>query len=242
MLLHIGSSAGFTIDTHESSFRKRQVPNRHRDLSSATNIPSECRIAIIGSHDAMILPHDANPGQIKFFGKDMVLERDHNMDLRFAAIVGFVLYNDAHYDFRILCARLRPLVLNNLQLFGLCEHSLHKYRPLPFPKSYPDVVVVQPGQDWNGDNGHRSAGEPPSLLEVNAGGGPKFSPEWCDNYALARSRHFLRRLPLRRANRRCAKPSPAAFNLRAVGRQAASVCIDMLHLTPQTVAPRYNLP
>jgi hypothetical protein len=66
MLLHIGSSAGFTIDTHESSFRKRQVPNRHRDLKSATNIPSECRIAIIGSHDAMILPYDANPGRIKF--------------------------------------------------------------------------------------------------------------------------------------------------------------------------------
>src|SRR5437899_1218200 len=46
---------------------------------------------------------------------------------------------------------------------------------------------------------HRSAGEPPSLLEVNAGGRPKFSLEWCDNYALARSRHFLRKLPLRRA-------------------------------------------
>jgi hypothetical protein len=100
----------------------------------------------------MILPHgESRPDQI--FGKDMVLERDHNMDLRFAAFVGFVLHNDAHYDFRILCARLRPLVLNNLQLFGLCEHSLHKYRPLPFRKSYPDVVVVQPGQDWNGDNG-----------------------------------------------------------------------------------------
>jgi hypothetical protein len=100
----------------------------------------------------MILPHgESRPDQI--FGKDMVLERDHNMDLRFAAFVGFVLHNDAHYDVRILCARLRPLVLNNLQLFGLCEHSLHKYRPLPFRKSYPDVVVVQPGQDWNGDNG-----------------------------------------------------------------------------------------
>jgi hypothetical protein len=49
----------------------------------------------------------------------------HNMDLRFAAFVGFVLHNDAHYDVRILCARLRPLMLNNLQLFGLCEHSLH---------------------------------------------------------------------------------------------------------------------
>ena len=81
----------------------------------------------------------------------MVLERDHNMDLRFAAFVGFVLHNDAHYDFRILCARLRPLVLNNLQLFGLCEHPLHKYRPVPFRKSYPNVVVVQPGQEWNGD-------------------------------------------------------------------------------------------
>jgi hypothetical protein len=83
----------------------------------------------------------------------MVLERDHNVDLRFAAFVGFVLHNDAHYDFRILCARLRPLVLNNLQLFGLCEHPLHEYRPVPFRRSYPDVVVVQPGQEWNGDNG-----------------------------------------------------------------------------------------
>src|SRR2546430_7110862 len=108
----------------------------------------------------------------------MVLERDHNMDLRFAAFVGFVLHNDAHYDFRILCARLRPLVLNNLQLFGLCEHPLHKYRPVPFRKSYPNVVVVQPGQEWKWRQWHRSAGEPPSLLEVNAGARPKFSPEW----------------------------------------------------------------
>src|SRR5215470_20274929 len=40
---------------------------------------------------------------------------------------------DAHYNFRILRACLRPLVLNNLQLFGLCEHLLHKY-PLSLPK------------------------------------------------------------------------------------------------------------
>jgi hypothetical protein len=32
----------------------------------AANIPSECRIASIGPDDAMILPHDANPGRIKF--------------------------------------------------------------------------------------------------------------------------------------------------------------------------------
>ena len=32
---------------------------------SATNIPSECKIASIGPDDAMILPHDANPGRIK---------------------------------------------------------------------------------------------------------------------------------------------------------------------------------
>src|SRR5262249_46824743 len=31
---------------------------------------------------------------------------------------------DAHYNFRILRACLRPLVFNNLQLFGLCEHLL----------------------------------------------------------------------------------------------------------------------
>src|SRR5262249_24944287 len=40
---------------------------------------------------------------------------------------------DAHYNFRILRACLRPLVFNNLQLFSLCEHLLHKY-PLSFPK------------------------------------------------------------------------------------------------------------
>ena len=41
--------------------------SRHRGLNkSATNIPSECRIASIGPDDAMILPHDANPGRIKF--------------------------------------------------------------------------------------------------------------------------------------------------------------------------------
>src|SRR5215470_19818352 len=40
---------------------------------------------------------------------------------------------DAHYNFRILRACLRPLVFDNLQLFGLCEHLLHKY-PLSLPK------------------------------------------------------------------------------------------------------------
>jgi hypothetical protein len=29
-------------------------------------LPSECRIASIGPDDAMILPHDANPGRIEF--------------------------------------------------------------------------------------------------------------------------------------------------------------------------------
>jgi len=32
----------------------------------ATNIPSACRIASIDPDDAMILPHEANPGRIKF--------------------------------------------------------------------------------------------------------------------------------------------------------------------------------
>jgi hypothetical protein len=96
------------------------------------------------------------PPRLRLRGSDralLVLERDHNMDLRFSAFVGFVLHNNAHYNFRILCARLRPLVLNNLQFFGLCEHSLHKYPTLPFRKSYSGVVVVQPGQDWDDDNG-----------------------------------------------------------------------------------------
>jgi hypothetical protein len=39
---------------------------RSRRPKSATNIPSECKIAIIGPNDTMILPHDANPGRIKF--------------------------------------------------------------------------------------------------------------------------------------------------------------------------------
>jgi hypothetical protein len=34
---------------------------------SATNIPTECRIASIGPDDAMILPHDANPGRMQFW-------------------------------------------------------------------------------------------------------------------------------------------------------------------------------
>jgi hypothetical protein len=29
-------------------------------------VPSECRIASISPDDAMILPHDTNPGRIKF--------------------------------------------------------------------------------------------------------------------------------------------------------------------------------
>jgi hypothetical protein len=33
---------------------------------SATKIPSECKIASIDPDDAMILPHDANPGRIEF--------------------------------------------------------------------------------------------------------------------------------------------------------------------------------
>jgi hypothetical protein len=33
---------------------------------SATNIPSEWKIASIGPDDAIILPHDANPDRIKF--------------------------------------------------------------------------------------------------------------------------------------------------------------------------------
>src|SRR5271169_2912418 len=33
---------------------------------SATNIPSECKIANIALNDVMILPYDANPGRIEF--------------------------------------------------------------------------------------------------------------------------------------------------------------------------------
>jgi len=46
-----------------------------RDLNmSATNITSKCRIASIGPDDVMILPHDANPGRMKFSEDDGVRE------------------------------------------------------------------------------------------------------------------------------------------------------------------------
>src|SRR5947209_12070269 len=45
-------------------------------LESARSMPSECRIAIIGSHDAMILPHDVNPGRIKFSERTGISTRD----------------------------------------------------------------------------------------------------------------------------------------------------------------------
>jgi hypothetical protein len=54
-------------------------------------------------------------------------ERDHDTDLRFSALVSFVLYIDAHNNFRIFCARLRPFALNNLRLFDLRKQSLHEY-------------------------------------------------------------------------------------------------------------------
>src|SRR5262245_15726858 len=38
--------------------------------TSATNIPSICRTAIIVRNDAMILPHNANPMPDGIFGKD----------------------------------------------------------------------------------------------------------------------------------------------------------------------------
>jgi hypothetical protein len=40
---------------------------------SATNIPTECRSASIGPDDAMILPHDANPGRMQFWERTGVL-------------------------------------------------------------------------------------------------------------------------------------------------------------------------
>jgi hypothetical protein len=131
-------------DIHgRSDLLDRMAVQISRDLDS--NPTDDCLTVTLGDY------MDRGPDHGK--GARLFLERDHNMDLRFAAFVGFVLHNDAYYDFRILCARLRPLVLNNLQLFGLCEHPLHEYRPVPFRRSYPDVVVVQPGQEWNGDNG-----------------------------------------------------------------------------------------
>jgi hypothetical protein len=55
-------------ELHRSSgwCNRFSASSRHRDLNkSATNIPIEYRIAIIGSHHAMILPDEANPGRIE---------------------------------------------------------------------------------------------------------------------------------------------------------------------------------
>jgi hypothetical protein len=78
-----------TTDTQEQGIFTDQIRNRHRmrvlvhtrrnkfsasgwlrDLNmSATNIPSECKIATIALNDAMILPYDANPGRMEFSGR-----------------------------------------------------------------------------------------------------------------------------------------------------------------------------
>jgi hypothetical protein len=39
-------------------------------LEQVGDVPSACRIANIALKDAMILPYDANPGRMKFWGKD----------------------------------------------------------------------------------------------------------------------------------------------------------------------------
>jgi hypothetical protein len=56
-----------------------------------------------------------------------VLERDYDINPRFSAFIGFVLHGYAHNDFRIFCARLRPLALNNFRLFDLSKQALHEY-------------------------------------------------------------------------------------------------------------------
>src|SRR5437899_2485624 len=45
--------------------------------------------------------------------------------------------------------RLRMLARTTARLFGSTLISTPR---CPFRKSYPDVLVVQPGQDWDGDN------------------------------------------------------------------------------------------
>src|SRR5947208_17098295 len=49
------------------------------------------------------------------------------MDVRFSAFVGFGFHIHADYNFRIFCPRFRPFALNDLQRFGLGEHSLHQH-------------------------------------------------------------------------------------------------------------------
>ena len=43
---------------------------------------------------------------------------------------------------------------------GWQQHSARGFLACPFRKSYPDVLVMQPRQDRNGDNGARSLDGP----------------------------------------------------------------------------------
>jgi hypothetical protein len=45
-----------------------KVPPRLEQVGA--NIPSACKTANIAQNDAMILPHDANPGRMEFSEKD----------------------------------------------------------------------------------------------------------------------------------------------------------------------------
>src|SRR5262245_2859162 len=53
-------------------------------------------------------------------------QSDHDTDPRISACISLVLHIDAHNDFRIVGARLRPFALNNFCLFELTKEALHE--------------------------------------------------------------------------------------------------------------------
>jgi hypothetical protein len=55
--------------TEKQVLRLKPAPR----LEQIGDIPTECRIASIGPDDAMILPHDANPGRMQFWKRTGVL-------------------------------------------------------------------------------------------------------------------------------------------------------------------------
>jgi hypothetical protein len=92
-----------------------------------------------------LLPGDSRAGLRKLFDGPLSALSD----------LTILFYLDAHWNEELPLSRtptednihfiracLRPLVLNNLQLFGLCEHSLHKY-PLVASESYCRNLVTE---------------------------------------------------------------------------------------------------
>src|SRR5262245_38762245 len=56
-------------------------------------------------------------------------QSDHDTDPRIFAFISLILHIDAHNDFRIFGARLRPFALNNFCLLEFSKEALHDYPP-----------------------------------------------------------------------------------------------------------------